>query len=236
MKIFKFKKVDAKTGISVDIEKPREGPANPNLPGLEVVFDFNNFHYATVNNTATPDPENYIFEITQEELDADIKSKTLQYLAEKKEEVYTQERELRHQLFGKYHDTASTAGVYKYEQALAVLADPTVSAPEVEAEATAREVAVDVIAQRIVDNHLAFRVKEAKLAGLRGKITDRLDAFVFDDTDAIGSWKELMERTEVIGQRDANELPGGPDINQDLDVVVGYYDANLSTRWEYLNK
>jgi len=236
MKIFKFKKVDAKTGISVDIEKPREGPTNPNLPGLEVVFDFGGFNYGTVDNTATAEPENYIYEIDQAELDQAIKDKTLQYLRDRKEEVYKQEKDLRQQLFGKYHDTASLAGVYKYEQALAVLADPTADAPEIEAEATARGVDIDVIAQRIVDNHLAFRVKEAKLAGLRGKITDRLDAFVFDDADAIGSWKELMERTEVIGQREPNEiggLPGG--VEEDLDVIVGYYSPELNTRWQYLN-
>ena len=63
MKVFKFKKVDAKTGISVDIEKPREGPANPNLPGLNVFFDFNNFTYANVDDSAEANPENYIFEI-----------------------------------------------------------------------------------------------------------------------------------------------------------------------------
>ena len=34
MKLFKFRQVDAKTGISVAIEKPREGPTNPSLPGL----------------------------------------------------------------------------------------------------------------------------------------------------------------------------------------------------------
>jgi hypothetical protein len=235
MKIFKFKKVDAKTGISVDIERPREGPANPNLPGLEVVFDFGGFHYATVDNAAEANPENYIYEIDQAELDGIIKDKTLQYLNERKEEIYKQEKDLRQQLFGKYHDTASLAGVYKYEQALAVLADPTADAPEIEAEALARDVDVEVIAQRIVDNHLAFRVKEAQIAGLRGRITDRLDAFVFDDADAIGSWKELMERTEVIGQRELNGGPAGIPGNENLDVVVGYYDPNLSTRWQYLN-
>lgn len=234
MKIFKFKKVDAKTGISVDIEKPREGPTNPNLPGLEVVFDFNYFTYANVDDTATAEPENYIFEIDQAELDQAIKDKTLQYLRERKEEVYKQEKDLRQQLFGKYHDTASLAGVYKYEQALAVLADPTADAPEIEAEATARGVDIDIIAQRIIDNHLAFRVKEAKLAGLRGKITDRLDAFVFDDADAIGSWKELMERTEVIGQREP-VLGVGPNSDENLDVEVGYYSPELNTRWQYLN-
>ena len=109
MKIFKFRQVDAKTGISVVLEKPREGPTNPTLPGLEVIFDFNNFIYANVNNTATPDPENYIFEITEEELTADVQAKTNQYLEMYKTNAYSEEIELRNQVFGKYHDTATSS-------------------------------------------------------------------------------------------------------------------------------
>lgn len=231
MKIFKFRQVDAKTGISVVIERPKEGPTNPTLPGLEVIFDFNNFLYGTVDDTAEADPENYIFEITQEELDADIEAKTNQYLEMYKTDAYKEEIELRNQVFGKYHDTATSSGIYKYQEALEFLTNGTPSA-DITTEATVRGVTETEIAQRIVDNHENFRTKEAQIAGLRGKVLDRLDAYVFDATDAIGSWKELMERTEVIGQREPNGV-GGQEA--DLDVKVGYYTPSLSIRWEYLN-
>lgn len=232
MKIFKFRKVDDKTGISVEIEKPREGPANPKLPGLDVIFTARNWTYANVDDAAEAAPDNYIYEITQEEFDADVKDATLNMLAEKKEQAYSQELDFRKAQFGKYHETATIAGVYKYEQAKAYVADNTVEAAEVAAEAAARGLTTLEMANRIVTNHEAFRAKEAKLAGLRGKITDRLDAFTFDDTDALGSWNELV-KTEVIGTRESDG-DAGLGVEENLDVVVGHYDIAISTRWEYL--
>ena len=232
MKIFKFRQVDAKTGISVAIEKPREGPTLPTLPGMNEIFDFNYFFYAEVDNSATPDPENFIFEITEEELIADVEAKTNQYLEMYKIDAYKEEIQLRNQVFGKYHDTATSSGIYKYEEAKKFLADGTPSA-NITTEATVRGVTETEIAQRIVTNHETFRTKEARIAGLRGKIFDRLNAYVFDATDALGSWKELVERTEVIGQRESRGMGGQ---QEDLDIKVGYYTPSLSIRWEYLNK
>jgi len=233
MKIFKFRKVDDKTGVSVEIEKPREGPANPKLPGLDVTFVSRGWTYANVSDEAEAAPDNYIYEITQEEFDADVKDATDNLLAEKKEQAYSQELEFRKAQFGKYHETATIAGIYKYEQAKAYIADNTVEAAEVAAEATARGLTTLEMANKIVTNHESFRAKEAKLAGLRGKITDRLDGYVFDDADALGSWRELAERTEVIGTRESDAEPGlGAEEN--LDVTVGYYDIAISQRWEYL--
>lgn len=231
MKIFKFRQVDAKTGISVAIERPREGPTLPTLPGMNVIFDLNYFFYAYVDDTAEANPENYIFEITEEELIADIEAKTNQYLAMYKADAYKEEIDLRNRVFGKYHDTATSSGIYKYNEAVKFLTDGTPSA-DITTEATVRGVTETEIAERIVTNHETFRTKEAQIAGLRGKILDRLDAYVFDATDAIGSWKELVERMEVIGQRE----PSGGGQQEDLDVKVGYYTPSLSLRWEYLNK
>ena len=239
MKIFKFLSVDAKTGISVAIERSIEGPTRPNLPGMGEVFEFGGWMYATVDDSAEAAPDNNIFEITQEELDEVFRGEFEYTKTQRIAATYEEEKGLRASLFGKYHESAAVAGVYKYEQAKAVLADPTADAPEVEAEATARGVSVAVIAQRIVDNHEAFRLTEAKLAGLRGKIVDRLNGLEFDETDAIGSWKELVERQEVIGTRERPAagagLPGaaGPE---DDEIKVGYYSSSLGSRWEWLNK
>lgn len=240
MKIFKFLSVDAKTGISVEIERPIEGPAKPNLPGMGEVFYFGGWMYATVGNTAQANPENYIFEVTQEDFDDAIAAEFANFKASRIDDAYKEEKDIRAGLFGKYDDSAAVAGVYKYEQAKALLADPTADAPEVIEEANARGVDAAVIAQRIVNNHEAFRSTEAKLAGLRGKIVDRLNGLTFDAADALGSWKELTERKEVIGTYPDNpDGPGGPAGGarpEGNDVEVGYYIPNLSQRWEWMNK
>lgn len=233
MKIFKFRSVDAKTGISVEIEKPREGPTNPELPGLEVVFSSNGYTYANVDNSAVAAPENYIFEITEAELTAEVQIQVNMKLAEWKGQVYESEKDLRHLVFGKYDDTATSSGIYKYNEALNFVGAGTTSL-ELTTEATARGVSVSAIATKIIQNHEAFRVKEAKIAGLRGKILDRLEGYVFDEDDALGSFKELVERQEVIGQREASAGAGAGEPEQDLDVKVGYYSPDLGTRWNYI--
>ena len=236
MKIFKFRQVDAKTGISVAIERPKEGPTNPSLPGLTEIFDqYNNYKYAHVDDDAVADPENFIFEITEAELTADVQGKVNEYLASWKTQVYQNEKDLRQQVFGKYDDTATSSGIYKYNEAVKFLADGTPSL-DITTEASVRGVTETEIAEKIVQNHEAFRVKEAKIAGLRGKIIDRLDAYTFDETDALGSWDELVKREEVIGQREPNEIGGVPGgVEEDLDVKVGYYSPELALRWQYMN-
>lgn len=232
MKIFKFRQVDAATGISVAIEKSLEGPTNPSLPGLVEIFDeYNYYKYAHVDDSAVADPENYIFEITQDELTNDVQGKVNQYLENWKSQVYKNEKDLRQQVFGKYDDTATSSGIYKYDEAKQFLNNGTPS-PTISEEATIRGVSETEIAQRIIDNHEAFRIKEAKIAGLRGKILDRLNGYTFDSNDPLGSWDELVKRTEVIGQRKPDVV--GPGPQQNLDVVVGYYSPELALRWEYL--
>lgn len=233
MKIFKFRQVDAKTGISVAIERPMEGPTNPALPGLVEIFDeYNYYKYAHVDDSAVADPDNFIFEITEAELTADIQGKVNNTLAAWKTQVYQNEKDLRQLVFGKYDDTATSSGIYKYNEALKYVETGTASL-DLTTEATTRGVTVEDIADKIIENHEAFRVKEAKIAGLRGKIADRLNGYTFDATDALGSWDELVKRTEVIGQREPASGPN-PGPEPDLDVKVGYYYPELALRWQYL--
>ena len=233
MKIFKFRQVDAKTGISVAIERPMEGPTNPTLPGLTEIFDtYNNYKYANVSNSAVAEPDNFILEITEAELIVDVQGKVDDVLAAWKAQVYQNEKDLRQLVFGKYDDTATSSGIYKYTEALKFVETGTASL-DLTTEASTRGVTVTEIATKIIENHEAFRVREAKIAGLRGKILDRLNGFTFDATDALGSWDELVKRTEVIGQREPGPNPG-PGLEPDLDVKVGYYAPDLATRWQYL--
>ena len=233
MKIFKFRQVDAKTGISVAIERPMEGPTNPSLPGLTEIFDeYNYYKYAHVDDSAVADPENFIFEITEEELTADIQGKVNNTLAYWKDLAYKNEKDLRQLVFGKYDDTATSSGIYKYNEALKYVETGTASL-DLTTEAETRGVTVEEIADKIILNHEAFRVREAKIAGLRGKMIDRLNAYTFDATDALGSWDELVKRMEVIGQKEPGPGPN-PGPEPDLDVKVGYYYPELALRWEYL--
>lgn len=233
MKIFKFYKVDGETGVSVAIKKAPAGPCLPNLPGLNQIFDFQGFIYAEVDDSAVAEPDNYIFEITEQQFTDDVHAKTNQYLEDYKNAAYPNEKALRELVFGKYDSTASIAGVYKYTEALKFLADGTPSI-DITAEADARGVTETEIAEKIIVNHEKFRFNDATIAGIRGKILDRLDAYVFDETDALGSWNELVNRMEVVGHREPREIdtPGG--IEEDLEVKVPYYYPDIATRWNYL--
>lgn len=229
MKIFKFYKVDGETGISVAIQNAPGGPCFPNLPGLVEIFDYNGFFYASVDDIAVADPDNYIFEITEEEFAADVEEKTNQFLADYKALVYPNEKALRELVFGKYDATASIAGLYKYNEAVKLIADGTPSV-DIAAEASARGVTELELAEKIVINHEKFRADDAVIAGLRGKILDRLNAYTFDITDPLGSWNELTNRMEVIGHRE----PGTAGPVDTLEVRVPYYYPNLEIRWTYL--
>lgn len=235
MKYFKLTQVDSVTGISVNRETSKEGPKFPDIPGLNVLLQDNInscFYYATVDETAEPDPENQCWELTLAEFAAAIKVCLDKELGLAKEAVYEEERGLRRvYLVGKYDDTASVAGIYKYEQAKALLADPTASAPDIAAEATVRGVTPAVLAARVVQHHESFRAKEALIAGLRGKQLDKMNAFQFNAADPWGSWQEFM-RTEVIGTREQQVFENGQMVTKQVDVTVRYYGPELGSRYE----
>lgn len=232
MKFFKFYKVDASTGTSVEVEAPVEGPTNPNLAGLANVFEFGGLTYATADDSAAADDDNYIFEITEAAYIAVIKDEFNALKLGRTNLAYEQEKGLRESQFGKYGDTATIAGVYKYDLAKAYVADNSADAGIVATEATARGLTTLAMANKIVTNHEAFRATEAKIAGLRGKIVDRLAGLTFNESsvsDALASWTEITKR-ETIGTEEG--AAGGGD---DRDVIVGHYDPALSTRWEHLD-
>ncbi len=233
MKFFKFYKVDASTGKSVEIEKPVEGPTNPNLAGLANIFEFGGLTYATADDSAAADDDNYIFEITEAAYIAVIKDGFNALKLGRTNLAYEQEKGIRSSQFSKYGDTATIAGVYKYDLAKAYVADNSADAGIVATEATARGLTTLAMATKIVTNHEAFRTTEAKIAGLRGKITDRLEGLSFDDSslaNALASWTEIT-KPEKIGTEESGVGVGVDD----RDVIVGHYDPSLSIRWEHLD-
>lgn len=232
MKFFKFYKVDASTGISVEIERSVEGPTNPSLAGLANIFEFGGWSYATADDAAAADDDNCIFEITEAAYIAVIKDGFNALKLGRTNSAYEQEKGLRESQFSKYGDTATIAGVYKYDLAKAYVADNSADAGVVATEATARGLTTLAMANKIVTNHEAFRATEAKIAGLRGKIVDRLAGLTFNESslsDALASWTEIT-KSETIGTEES-DVAGG----EARDVIVGHYDPALSTRWEHLD-
>lgn len=237
MKYFKFTQISADTGISWAIAQPVSGPSYSDIPGLEISNSIQLAHaqiyyIATVANDAVADPDNHIFELTAGEYAEELKQHVMHQLNKEKDSIYQEEYNFRQSVFSKYHETASTAGIYKYEQALALVEDGTAAAPDVRAEATARGVAPGVIATRIIENHEDFRAKEAKIAGIRGKIFDRLEAYEFDLEDADGSYAEFLTE-EVIGTRIEYTFEEGEMVEKEVDIKVRKYQLTLGIRFQY---
>ena len=237
MKYIKFAQISADTGVSWAIAQPVSGPSWPNIAGLNLnetvqLAHSPVYYLGKVSDSAEFDPDNHIFELTQEQYAEELKAHVLHHINRERDSVYQQEYDFRNSVFSRYHDTASIAGVYKYEQALALLDDPTADAYDVRAEAEARGVDAEVIAQRIVANHEDFRAKEAKIAGIRGKVMDRLNGFAFDMTDPDGSYAEYVSQ-EVIGTRTETAFEDGQMVEKEVDVTVGKYSLSLSARFQY---
>jgi hypothetical protein len=237
MKYFKFAQISADTGISWAIAQPVSGPSWPIIPDLDlnttVQLSHTPIYYlAKVSDQATPNPANHIFELTLAEYAEELKQHVMYQLNQEKESIYQQEYDFRNSIFSKYHDTASIAGIYKYEQAKAVLLDPAAEAPEVRAEALARGLSVEVMAERIITNHELFRAKEAKIAGIRGRIQDRLNGYEFDLMDPDASYAEYLTE-EVVGTRMSMEFENGEMVEKQVTVTVRKYSLSLPTRFEY---
>jgi hypothetical protein len=237
MKYFKFTQISLDTGISWAIAQPVSGPSYPDIPGLDLNSSVQLAHspiyyIAKVADEAVANPENHFFELTLEEYAEELKQHVMFHLNQEKESIYQEEYNFRNSIFSKYHDTASIAGVYKYEQAKELIADDEADAVEIRAEATARGIDPVAMANRIIENHESFRAKEAKIAGIRGKILDRLEGYEFDLENPDASYAEFRTE-EVIGERVENVFENGEMVEKTVDVKVGKYVLALGTRFQY---
>jgi hypothetical protein len=120
MKYVKFKMVDSVTGISIDKQNSANGHS---LPNLGVIYDLcqsfdMQWYYARVDDDAPFDPENRIYEITFEEYSYEIERVISDLQSDAIEKAYEQEKDIRKETFGKYHESAITAGIQKYQEAL----------------------------------------------------------------------------------------------------------------------
>jgi hypothetical protein len=237
MKYFKFTQISQDTGISWAIAQPVSGPSYPDIPGLDLNSSIQLVHspiyfIAKVADEAVANPENHFFDLTLEEYAEELKQHVLFHLNQEKESIYQEEYNFRTSIFSKYHDTASIAGVYKYEQAKELISDDEADAVEIRAEAAARGIDPVAMANRIIENHESFRAKEAKIAGIRGKILDRLEEYQFDLEDPDTSYAEFRTE-EVIGERVETVFEDGEKVEKTVDVKVGKYVLALDTRFQY---
>ena len=229
-KNIKWIKVDSVTGVSEATTKPKNGAVNPNLSGLTETFDWGQYKYGTADDSVTVDPSNHIHEITDAEWITDITGKINEFVREWKTVAYEKELDLRKQQLGTYADSvyASAAG-YKYDAAVAFISSATPNAG-LTTEAFYRGTTVGTLAAKIKTNHEAYITKEAKITGLRGLYTDRIDGIIAGiDTSTVAKALESLagiHTNEKIGERTTGI--GTEDVN------AGFYNPNdLSTRYEF---
>ena len=237
MKYFKFAQISEETGISWAIAQPVSGPSWPNISGLDLTTSIQLAHspiyyLAQVDDAAVANPDNHIFELSFEEYALEIKNHVMHQLNSEKESIYAQEQSFRDSTFSKYHDTASLAGIYKYQQAKDLLVDNSAAAPDVRNEASIRGVDPVILASKIIQNHESFRQQEIKIAGIRGKIWDRLNSYQFNLTNPFESLDEFMS-TEVLGTEIRKEFENGETVDKTVDITVRKYLLSLDTRFYY---
>ena len=226
-KNIKWIKVDSVTGISEATTKPKNGAVHPNLSGLAQQFDWGQYYYGTADDSVSANDSNHIHEITDAEYIRDIHGKIAEFVREWKTVVYENEIELRKKQLGTYADSVyASASGYKYDAAVAFISSATPNAG-LTTEAFYRGTTVGTLAAKIKTNHETYITKEAKIAGIRGLMYDRIDGILAGiDTSTVAKALESyagIHTSEKIGTDEMSE-----------DVNVGYYNpSGLSERYEF---
>ena len=232
-KNIKWIKVDSVTGVSEANAKATNGSVNPNLSGLTETFDWGQYKYGTADDSVTVDPSNHIHEITDAEWITDITGKINEFVRTWKVVAYEKELDLRKQKLGTYADSVyASASGYKYDAAVAFISSATPNAG-LTTEAFYRGTTVGTLAAKIKTNHEAYITKEAKITGIRGLYSDRIDGIIAGiDTSTVVKALESyagIHTEEKIGTRSTGIGTETEDVN------AGFYDpSNLSARYEYL--
>ena len=227
-KNIKWIKVDSVTGVSEANTRAKNGAVNPNLSGLTQTFDWGQYQYGTADDSVTVDPSNHIHEITDGEWIADIKGKIEEFVRTWKTVVYEREIDLRKKELGTYADSVyASASGYKYDAAVAFISSATPNAG-LTTEAFYRGTTVNTVATKIKANHEAYITKEAKIAGLRGMISDRIDGILAGiDTSTVA--KALESYAGIHTEEKVGTTADGYDVN------VGFYNPYpLTERYKYL--
>ena len=231
-KNIKWMKVDSVTGISHMVALSENGLTDPDLSGLTSGgFDWNDFEYGTCDDSVTADPSNFIIEITDEQWISDIQEKANYQLGCWKAEIYKAEKDLRNEQLGTYGESAYAAGAgYKYDAAVEFLNNGTANAG-LTTEANIRGISVTALATKIKNNHEDFVDKEAKIAGIRGMMTDRLDSVAINTTSvttALNSYAGI--HTDEIIATEPTGIAGSS-----IEIRASYYQpSGFGDRYRFL--
>ena len=228
-KNIKWIKVDSVTGVSEATTKATNGAVHPNLSGLTQTFDWGQYQYGTADDSVSTDDSNHIHEITDAEYITDITGKIQEFVREWKTVVYEKELDLRKKELGTYADSVyASASGYKYDAAVAFISSATPNAG-LTTEAFYRGTTVSTLANKIKTNHEAYITKEAKIAGIRGLLFDRIDGIMAGiDTSTVA--KAIESHTGIHTEEKIGTKTIGSDTE---DVNVGYYNpSGLSERYE----
>ena len=226
-KNIKWIRVDSVTGVSEATTPAKNGAINPNLSGLSETFDWGQYKYGTADDSVSANDSNHIHEITDAEWITDITGKIDEFIREWKTVIYEEELVLRKKELGTYADSVyASASGYKYDAATAFISSATPNAG-LTTEAFYRGTTVATLAAKIKTNHEAYVTKEAKIAGLRGMLYDRIDGIRAGiDTSTVAKALE-----SYVGIHTSEKIGTDEDSN---DVNVGFYDPHaLTQRYEY---
>lgn len=229
--------VDAKTGISINRETSLEGPVLPPIDGLEVLFQdtaISEFWYGRSDSDEVVDnPENQTWELSLSEFSEIIEITIQRSINRHKDNLYVAEKEARDIILGKYHATASLAGIYKYDQAVAYLKDSNVVGSELTVEANVRGLSLHDLATKIKTNHETFRLKEATIAGIRGMLLDRLNDYTYNgNADPWGAYQEYL-RLEQVGTITETVFEDDNVVEKQVPVTASYYGSDIIIRFTY---
>ena len=228
-KNIKWIQVDADTQVSTAIAKTKAGATNPNLTDLVEQFDWGHYRYGTCADSVTINSasnDNFIFEISDADYIADIKSKIEETVREWKVTVYEQEKEVRKQQLSGYSDSVyASASGYKYEAAKAFLSSATANAG-LTTEATIRGISVTALANKIKTNHEAYITKDAQISGLRGLLYDRICSIGINSTSVATA---LASNAGIHTEETVTNVGAG------ITHEVGFYNpSGLSDRFSAL--
>lgn len=240
MKYVKFYPVDDVTGVSALIEEPKSGSSVPKIPGLtNLCVDYPcQWYYGQVPDDFVPDPDNHIYELTMEQYAEELTKKIEALKKDAIKYLFEEERYLRDVKLAPYHESATTAGIQKYQEAIQYT-ETGVASVSLTTEASMREITVDQLCEKIVRKYETFRNLDSRISGLRGKILDRVRSFTLDATDPWTSHQEWETREETLAPSRIPTETSLTSLEKETPETVRYYSTSLYHRYhcmEYLEQ
>lgn len=233
-KYVSFSRVDAVTGISVNIATSNHGSVNPPLTGLVTLFQsqVGNVHYiGTCDDSNVANPSNGITILDAAAYDLEITNELARRKTEAINQIYAIAKNLIDKETVLYHAAEMAAGINKVqlaESVLAVSAQPGSTQAQIDAaggvvtqEAMTRKVTTQALAQIIMNSFSVFTQMASLVAGTRGLKCDAINSITFDANNPLAC---LNAFSSTIPAVDSNN---NPIMLNGQQVTRLKYDVNL---------